>query len=135
MRQGFEQARASGARGVMIIQQANMFPDYLPYPARPKGAADGFEELRVALQRETQRFSGPVVLAHGDTHYFRVDKPIGMRAGKAVDARPSIENFTRVELFGMPNHHWVQVTVDPNDRQLFSFRQRIVEQNIYKGPR
>jgi hypothetical protein len=28
---------------------------------------------------------------------------------------PSLENFLRVETFGTPNHHWLHVTVEPNE--------------------
>jgi hypothetical protein len=46
---------------------------------------------------------------------------------------PAIENFTRVETFGDPHHHWVQVTVDPADPNVFTFRPRIVPANVLKG--
>jgi hypothetical protein len=45
---------------------------------------------------------------------------------------PSIENFTRLETFGTPNHHWVEVSVNPNDPNVFSIRQRIVAANVVK---
>ena len=74
-------------------------------------------------------FGKTVVLVHGDSHYFRIDKPLGRRPNVAA-----IENFTRVETFGQPNHHWLHVTVDPDDPNVFTFRQRIVTANILKRP-
>jgi len=72
-----------------------------------------------------------VVLVHGDSHFFRTDKPLPARVAGAP-IRPSIENFTRVETFGSPNHHWVEVSVDPNDPNVFTVRQRIVAANVVK---
>jgi hypothetical protein len=43
-----------------------------------------------------------------------------------------MENFTRVELFGSPYHHWVHVTADANDPNVFTFRPRMVTANIGK---
>jgi hypothetical protein len=119
LRQGFADARAANSRAVMIVQQAN------PYFELQTWERTGFNELIDALREETVAFGRPVVLVHGDTHYFRIDKPLlASRNG------PRIENFTRVETFGEPDHHWVHVTVNPADPNVFTFRQRIVEANV-----
>jgi hydroxyacyl-ACP dehydratase HTD2-like protein with hotdog domain len=70
-------------------------------------------------------FGKPVVYVHGDTHTFRIDKPL------VYSSSPSrfIENFTRVETFGYPNTHWVRVTIDPDDPNVFRFEQEIVSAN------
>jgi hypothetical protein len=84
----------------------------------------GFDELLAAMEKETLAFGKPVVYVHGDTHNFRVDKPlVGAKSGRIV------ENFTRVETFGFPDTHWVRAIVDPADPQVFSFRQEIVKEN------
>ena len=75
------------------------------------------------LVHESLAFAGPVVLAVGDTHIFRVDKPLYQADGTLV------ENFTRVETFGSPDVHWVRVTVDPREREVFSFHQEIIPTN------
>jgi hypothetical protein len=36
----------------------------------------------------------------------------------------------RVETFGTPNPHWLHVTVDPDDPNVFTFRPRIVAANV-----
>ena len=46
---------------------------------------------------------------------------------------PSLENFTRVETFGAPNHHWVQVVVSRDDPSVFTFHPRVVEANVQPG--
>ena len=130
VRQGFAQARTNQSRALMIMQQANIFPAFPPFPGQPDVQPSGFTDLRALLEQETIAFGKPVVLVHGDSHFFRIDKPLGPR-GRGVTT-PAVENFTRVETFGQPNHHWVHVTADADDPQVFTFRQRIVAPNVVK---
>ena len=130
LREGFAAARAS--RAVMIIQQANMFPDFPPFPGGGPKEPSGFTELRDALEREASAYRKPVVLVHGDSHFFRIDKPLGFRRVRGAAATPQLENFTRVETFGAPNHHWAQAFVRRDDPNVFTFRQRLVEGNIQR---
>ena len=76
-------------------------------------------------------YDKPIVFVHGDSHFFRIDKPLPVRA-QGSPVLPSLENFTRVETFGSPNHHWVEATIDRADPNVFKFRQRIVSANIRK---
>jgi len=131
MAQGFAQAKASNSRAIMIMQQANMFPDILPFTGDPAAKVDGFADLRVALVKELQAYDKPVVLVNGDSHYFRVEKPFMRRVG-GEPGNPLIENFTRVESFGDPFNHWVQVVVDVTDPNVFAFRPRMVQANLFK---
>ena len=96
LKEGFQQARESNSIAVMIIQQANIFPQNFPFPGKE---SNGFDELRSVLEKEVIAFGKPVVLVHGDSHYFRIDKPLGARYGKG-NTIPAVENFTRVETFG-----------------------------------
>jgi hypothetical protein len=128
---GFEHAAGNNNRGIMIMQQANIFPAFSPFPGDPKQEPSGFTELRNALAKEAAAFGKPVVLVHGDSHYFRVDKPYMRRRAGSDEA--VVENITRVEPFGSPFHHWVMGTVDPDDRNLFIFRQRLVPANMALG--
>ena len=45
-------------------------------------------------------------------------------------SRRRVENFTRVETFGENDNHWLHVTVDPNNPNVFAFDQRIVTANL-----
>ena len=128
LREGF--AAAGASRAIMIIQQANIFPDFPPFPGGGPKEPSGFTELRAALEHEAVAYRKPVVLVHGDSHYFRIDKPLGFRRVRGAAATPQLENFTRVETFGAPNHHWVQAFVRRDDPNVFSFRQRIVGANV-----
>ncbi len=75
-----------------------------------------------ALVRQSASFSGQVVLVHGDTHFFKIDKPL-------VDQAHLVPNITRAQTFGSPNVHWIKVTVDPKSRNLFVFEPMIVPGN------
>ena len=55
----------------------------------------------------------------------RIDQPL---FSKKTNRR--FENFTRVETFGDPETHWVRVTVDPADPQLFRFNAEIIPKNV-----
>jgi hypothetical protein len=141
LRDGFLAARSANSRGIVILTQANPTPTY----AGGRGVAPepraGFNEFWSLLQDETIAFGKPVLLVHGDTHYFRVDYPLHSSAPECQsgthDVRPiycRIHNLTRVEVFGAPYHHWVQVTVDPNDPSVFTVRPRLVEANLPAQP-
>lgn len=119
IKESFEVAKLGRRSALMFIMQANPFPE--------RGATNrmhaGFKEMMALLEQQTIAFKKPVVLVHGDSHYFRIDKPL-------VDARGRrIENFTRVETFGNPDVHWVRVTVDPRTSDVFTFRPEIVAEN------
>jgi hypothetical protein len=139
MREAFDLARRSGSRAIMIIAQANprfetSWPGYvqqrymlagLGFKSPETRRATGFDEFLAALEKETVTFSKPVVYVHGDTHIFRVDKPLF-----SSTSQRSIENFTRVETVGYPDAHWVRARVDPKDPNVFTFRLEIVKENL-----
>lgn len=131
LRQGFEHAKAVNSRAIMIMQQANPFLEFPPLPRKPQNPS-GFADLRAQLQKETAAFEKPVVLAHGDSHFFRIDKPLSPMRVRRGTATPGLENFTRVETFGTPHHHWVEVGVDADDPDVFTFRPRIVAANVLR---
>ncbi len=123
--QSFELAEERGIRGVMLIIQADPRFDLSPSDSR----RSGFNDFLKLLEEETVEFDAPVVLVHGDSHYFRIDKPmINSQTGRRV------ENFTRVETFGSPDVHWVRAIVDFRDPNIFSFKQQIVESNLVPQP-
>jgi hypothetical protein len=144
MQQAFDDATARGSAAVMIISQADPGwddTDVKRAPLRdPKtlaetdGNPDGFQEFLVALREEVIAFKEPVAYVHGDSHYYRVDKPFQDAKGQRL------ENFTRVETFGdnaangLNDVHWVKVTVNPNSREVFSYQAMIVPDNRVAVP-
>ena len=133
LRQGFDHAKASNSRAVMILQQANIFPEFPPFPGTVQDPS-GFTDLRMHLPKESALFGKPVVLVHGDSHFFRIDRPLSPRPARGAAVTLAVENFTRVETFGSPYHHWIHVTADPSDPNVFTFRPRLVTANLTPRP-
>ncbi|HEV3008532.1 MAG TPA: metallophosphoesterase family protein [Burkholderiales bacterium] len=141
IRDAFALAKRDNAAAVAIFTQANprferSFPGGRvtalgvgPVPKAPSGYADFLPEL----EKEVLGYGKPVLFLHGDTHYFRVDKPL-FRSGVfgGGDRGRQIENFTRVEVHGFPESHWVRIAVDPREPVVFSFKEQIVEANRYQ---
>jgi len=125
LRDSFALAKSRGLKGLMVVIQADMsfdLPETETFNERTLPGFDGYNAFLAALMAETRDFTGQVVLVHGDTHFFKQDKPL-------VDQAHLIPNFTRLETFGSPNVHWVKVTVDPRSRNLFRFEPMIVPGN------
>ncbi len=139
MNDTFAEAKTSGSSAVMLISQAD--PGFavvasVGEPTRdPKtleetdDQPDGFHDFLVALRSAVVDFDKPVVYVHGDSHYFRVDKPF------LDDQGGRLQNFTRVETFGDNQANgdndvnWVKVLVDPASRDVFAFQPQIVPSN------
>jgi hypothetical protein len=133
LRGAFDRARSENSRAMVILQQANIFPDLTPAPAKEEGPS-GSAELRELLTDEVRRFGKPVLLVHGDTHFFRIDNPLAPRAKRGELGTPALENFTRVETYGTPYSHWVQISVDATQPSVFSYQSRIVGSNVTDRP-
>lgn len=139
MRRAFAAAKASGGRGVVLMAQANPgFENYWPPAAKsryfspfvPRGQPvpsypAAFDDYIAALGEELENYEKPVAFLHGDTHLFRIDRPLYSKKTNRM-----FENFTRVETFGDPDTHWIRVTVDPGDTQLFRFDAQIIADNV-----
>jgi hypothetical protein len=138
MRQAFAEAVAEGSAAIMLIAQANPGWDQSDSRApvrdprtlvQTDGLPDGFREFLLALRAEVVAFRRPVAYVHGDSHYFRVDKPFLDASGRRL------ENFTRVETFGnnAPNGNndvqWLKVGIDARTREVFSYQPQIVPGN------
>jgi hypothetical protein len=124
LRQAFAAAKGSNAKGLMVIMQADPGFD-LPETSvneRADPAVNGYSDLVNTLVEETKAFPGQVVLVHGDTHFFKLDKPL-------LDQAHLIPSFTRLETFGSPNVDWVKVTADPRSRNYFTFEPMVVAAN------
>lgn len=101
--------------GVVILFHAN--PGFDGKSHRRRGAPDGFAGLRRVLLAHTRWIARPVLLAHGDTHAFRLDQPL-----RDTATGMPLANFTRVEVPGSPAAHPIVVDIDPASPQLFKVR-------------
>jgi hypothetical protein len=140
----FEEARTRNSAAIMLITQADPgfdLSDGTRAPLRdPKtlaetdGQPDGFQSFLLALRDQVIAFQKPVAYVHGDSHYFRVDKPFQNSKGQRL------ENFTRVETFGdnqangTNDVNWLKVLVDPASREVFAYQPQIVPANRVAVP-
>jgi hypothetical protein len=106
-------AAAADTTGVFLLIQAN------PYngPSNP-ACPGGFQAFLARLETRAQQYGRPVVLAHGDDHFFFVDQPL-----------PNLL-FSRVQTYGEALVHWVKVHVNPRSSGVFSIEQKIVRSNL-----
>lgn len=126
MRESFALARGQDARAVMLIIQANPHFEM----AATNRVRKGFNEMLRVMEEDTIAFGKPVVLVHGDSHYFRIDQPmIGSKSKRRV------ENFLRVETYGNPDVHWLRVTIEPNNPNVFLFERQLVKENLLNHSR
>jgi len=139
LKQAFAAAKTNGSSAVMLISQANPGFDAFDATRAPlrdprtlvetDGQPDGFHDFLVAVRNAVADFRRPVAYVHGDSHYFRIDKPLLDAQGRRL------ENFTRLETFGdnqangNNDVNWVKVLVDPARRDVFAFPPQIVTAN------
>jgi hypothetical protein len=144
MKETFDAAKARGSAAIMLIAQADPGWDLstgVGVPLRnPKtlvetdGLPDGFHDFLLVLRDEVTTFRKPVAYVHGDSHYFRLDKPFLDAQGRRL------ENFTRVETFGdnqangTNDVNWIKVVVNANSREVFSYQPQIVPGNRVAVP-
>jgi predicted phosphodiesterase len=138
LKQTFAAAKAANAAGLVLITQANpgfesrwtaslqgRYVRVVPGVDLPKQAGttpfDGFLD---ALAAEMDTYDKPTLFIHGDTHLYRINKPLLSQKTKRF-----FEHFTRLEVFGDPDTHWVRVTVDPAKAGLFVIEPEIVAGN------
>ncbi|HEY9827640.1 MAG TPA: hypothetical protein V6D19_19550 [Stenomitos sp.] len=118
LKSSFQMAKQRNLAGVMVIMQADMMFE------APANKRTGFNNTIAVLQAETEAFQKPVVLVHGDSHYFKIDKVLVDRQNQRL------LKFTRVETFGTPDAHWVKATIDANSANVFEFSPVLVPENL-----
>ena len=139
LKKAFAAAKAENALGLVIMTQAN--PGFenqwnaslkrryassikgLKPPA--KAAPTGFDSFLATAAAEMETYDKPTLFIHGDTHLFRISRPL-----LNAKTQQPYQNFTRVETFGWPDSHWLRITVDPGDSQLFRIRTELVAENL-----
>lgn len=123
MKETFALADQDG-KGVFLMIHAN--PGWFSPEDTLQGMAErAFGEFIRELEKCVIKFGRPVILAHGDSHYFRLDKPLLNSVTKR-----RIEMFTRLEGFGDRDIHWLKIHVDPDDPMVFQVRQELVKENF-----
>ena len=128
LKESFKIAREKHLAGIAIVIQAD---PYFPFELSDHGwnkkflpnlnEKNGFTNFINTMIEETHNFNGQVVLIHGDSHYFKVDKAMFDKNGGLTP------NFTRVETFGSIEQSWVEMNIDPNDETVFTFKPVILK--------
>ena len=122
--------RESDYKAVVLMTQADPYFETWNAPpiftrllrvAPEASEIEGHRRFLAALESETLAFNRPVLFIHGDSHYFRIDKPLYDSKSKRM-----IEDLTRIESFGSPDVHWIRVTVDLAKPALFSARPELL---------
>jgi hypothetical protein len=106
----------------LIDRYFRLFPGVNPPKQLPPS---GFDPLLIALEAEMQTYERPTLFIHGDTHIFHISKPLLNKKTSRF-----FHNFTRLEVFGDPDSHWVRVTVDPNSPGLFTIEPQVIPGNV-----
>lgn len=107
IKDAFAIAKAQNLSGLMVVIHAN------PGFELPPDQRTGFNAFLEDLRSEVLGFDKPVMLVHGDSHTFGIDKPL------FDNQNQRIMRFTRLETFGTPDVHWVKAVIDPSDSSLF----------------
>jgi hypothetical protein len=117
IRDSFRVARQGDYRAVVVAMHAQMLDER---------DADGgpFGPIVAELKLAAERFGRQVLLVHGDSHTFHVDRPFLVKRG---EGEPSLfTNFTRLEVYGAPEIGAVVVSVDPDSPGVFGFTPLLV---------
>lgn len=124
MQQAFADAKARKARGLVLVIQADPgfdLPETEDLDESQAPGVSGYRNFISSIIAETEQFAGQVLLVHGDTHFFKVDKPL-------YSPTRLLTNLTRLQTFGSPLIHWVRVTVEPKNPNVFTIHPVIVKQ-------
>ena len=116
----FNKAKESGAKALVIFLQADFDESRLANKALPRES--GFTQTLDAIEAGAKLLGRPVLLIHGDEHYFSV--------GPLLNARGKpIPGVVKLMTYGEGLIHGVRVTVDPDSPGVFGFASIIVPEN------
>lgn len=121
LHESFSIAKQQQAAGLVLVMQAD--PGFelsvTDHAADRKASGfDGYDAMLTELISEIQAFKGQVLVVHGDTHTYTLDKPFA-----------HLSNFTRLETFGSPTLNWVKVSVDTRTPEVFNVQPMTVKGN------
>jgi len=116
----FSLAQKQHLSGIIFSYQADMFFD----PAQAISMTSGYRETIASLVLNSEQFNKPVLLINGDSHRLKIDQPL-----KRTNQPYVLENVLRLQVMGEDEIQAVQIVVEPNSSQPFSFRPLILYEN------
>ncbi len=111
----FAEATAARSPAVVLALHADIF--------KGGGRRDGFRATLSAIGRGARAFGGPVLVIHGDSHRFTIDRPL-------MEIASEFDNVLRLQVFGDAEVHAVRVLVDPDLPGVFAFQPMMVPGNM-----
>lgn len=123
LQQAFQAAKDQKAVGIVLVTQADPgfdLPETENIDESQAPSVSGYRNFIDKVVSETEQFRGQVLYVHGDTHFFKLDKPL-------YSPTRVLPNLTRLQTFGSPVLHWVRVTVNVRDPNVFTVRPVMVK--------
>jgi hypothetical protein len=123
-------------KGLVVLSQANAFERYLE--SGQGYTSSGYADFITTLRNRAKNQQKRILVVGGDTHYFRIDKPLTQQYPeclvsttpcRADQAGPRLLNVTRTEVFAQMDAHWTKVKVEPKNPELFVVEPQTVPAN------
>ncbi|WP_448002885.1 hypothetical protein [Agromyces bauzanensis] len=118
LKRTFADAKATNARAVVVMTQADMFDPFLlgAGAAEHPELVSGFRPIIEALAEGSREFRGEVYLFNGDSHVYNDDSPLA--AGSPwleIYGQDEVDNLRRVTVEGAAtSNEWLRVSVQSN---------------------
>ncbi len=123
----FARASADGAKGVVVLTQADMWD----LDGKDASHLSGYEPFVKSLADHTNAYGGPVMLFNGDSHVYRSENPFSATAPCETESGActsvaathpgyTVPNFHRVVVHGSTfPFEWLKLTIDPRGDGMF----------------
>ena len=93
LKAGFDRAIATKAKALVLAVHADMFkPGFFRAKKEAFSGASGFKRFGDALLEKAAAFKKPVLLIYGDSHKYRITRPLPKKAPNVVALRSSAQN-------------------------------------------
>ncbi|MCB9769039.1 MAG: hypothetical protein H6752_12660 [Candidatus Omnitrophica bacterium] len=119
LEESFAMAKEKASPALVVAFQANPFGGQ-----KGREFSKPFAPIMDTLLNQADSFEGQVLFIHGDSHYFRWDIPF-----PSIKRKGAMTNLSRLEVFGSPNPHWVEVMVDPESPEVFSIKPHFLKED------
>jgi hypothetical protein len=128
-------------KGLVIMGQPNPFERYLE--SGQGYTSSGYADFITTVRNRAKNQSKQILIVGGDTHYFRVDKPLtslypecllNATPCRADQAGARLMNVTRTEVFAQTDMHWTKVKIEPKNPMLFVIEPQTVFANVLPVP-
>jgi len=120
IKQMFALASSKQYAAIVFAYQADMFYT----PSQASSPDSGYRDTLHAFGQGAQAFKKPVLLIHGDSHRLIIDQPL-----KTTDQKHVLENVLRLQVMGAEQVQAVEINVNPQAEQPFSFMPILLKQN------